>query len=131
MSDELCELSAVELLERYKAKTLSPVEATRAVLARAEQVEPKINAFTLIDPERALAQAKESEARWAKGQPRGRLDGVPTSIKDLMLTKGWPTLRGSLTVDEKGPWNEDSPAVARLKENGAVLFGKTTTPEFG
>ena len=131
MSDELCELSAAELLERYRAKTLSPVEATRAVLARAERVEPKINAFTLIDPERALAQAKDSESRWAKGEPKGRLDGVPTSIKDLMLTKGWPTLRGSLTVDEKGPWNEDSPAVARLKENGAVLFGKTTTPEYG
>jgi aspartyl-tRNA(Asn)/glutamyl-tRNA(Gln) amidotransferase subunit A len=131
MTDELCELSATELLARYKAKTLSPVEATKAVLARAERVEPKINAFTLIDPERALAQAKESEARWAKGQPKGRLDGVPASIKDLMLTKGWPTLRGSLTVDEAGPWNEDSPAVVRLKENGAVLFGKTTTPEFG
>jgi aspartyl-tRNA(Asn)/glutamyl-tRNA(Gln) amidotransferase subunit A len=61
----------------------------------------------------------------------GLLDGVPTSIKDIILTKGWPTLRGSKTVDPKGPWNDDAPAVARLREAGAVLFGKTTTPEFG
>jgi len=59
------------------------------------------------------------------------LDGVPVSIKDLLLTKGWPTLRGSRTVDPRGPWNDDAPAVARLREAGAVLIGKTTTPEFG
>lgn len=131
MSDELCELGAVELLQRYRAKQLSPVEATQAVLDRIAEVNPKINAFNLVDPERALAQAKAAEARWAKGAPCGLVDGVPTSIKDLMLTKGWPTLRGSLTVDKTGPWDEDSPAVARLKEHGAVLLGKTTTPEFG
>src|SRR5205814_315456 len=59
------------------------------------------------------------------------LDGVPVSIKDLILTKGWPTVRGSKTVDPKGPWNDDAPATARLREHGAVLLGKTTTPEFG
>jgi aspartyl-tRNA(Asn)/glutamyl-tRNA(Gln) amidotransferase subunit A len=61
----------------------------------------------------------------------GQLDGVPVSIKDLIVTKGWPTLRGSKTVDPKGPWNDDAPCVARLREHGAVLLGKTTTPEFG
>ena len=61
----------------------------------------------------------------------GQLDGVPVSIKDLLLTRGWPTLRGSRTVDPKGPWNDDAPVVARLREHGAVLLGKTTTPEFG
>ncbi|MGZ4708027.1 MAG: amidase family protein, partial [Acidimicrobiales bacterium] len=71
------------------------------------------------------------EARWMRGEPKGLLDGVPVSIKDLLLTKGWPTLRGSKTVDAKGPWNDDAPAAARLREHGAVLLGKTTTPEFG
>ena len=61
----------------------------------------------------------------------GPLDGVPTSIKDLVLTKGWPTLRGSHTVDPDQPWDVDAPATARLREAGAVLIGKTTTPEFG
>ena len=63
--------------------------------------------------------------------PLGPLDGVPVSIKDLLLTKGWPTRRGSKTVDPAGPWPDDAPAVARLRESGAVLFGKNTTPEFG
>jgi len=131
MADELCELGAVELLERYRAKRLSPVEAAKAVLERIARLDGKVNAFCLVDPERAMAQARESEARWSKGAPMGPLDGVPVSIKDLMLTVGWPTLRGSLTTDKAGPWNDDSPAVARLKESGAVLVGKTTTPEFG
>src|SRR6185503_18294324 len=87
--------------------------------------------FCLVDAKSALATAKESEARWKKGTPQGLLDGVPVSIKDLLLTRGWPTLRGSRTINPKGPWNDDAPAVARLREHGAVLVGKTTTPEFG
>ncbi|MDX1541870.1 MAG: amidase, partial [Geminicoccaceae bacterium] len=72
-----------------------------------------------------------AEARWAKGAPLGELDGVPTTIKDLVLTRGWPTLRGSQVIDGEGPWEEDGPPTARLREAGAVLIGKTTTPEFG
>ena len=67
----------------------------------------------------------------AAQEPVGPLDGVPTSIKDLLLTKGWPTRRGSRTVDPDQPWDVDAPATARLREAGAVLIGKTTTPEFG
>jgi aspartyl-tRNA(Asn)/glutamyl-tRNA(Gln) amidotransferase subunit A len=126
----LCTLTAVELLEAYRKHELSPVEVTRAVLERIEKVNPKLNAFCLVS-DKALDDAKESEKRWLAGQPRGLLDGVPTSIKDLILTKGWPTLRGSKTVDAKGPWNDDAPVTARLREHGAVLLGKTTTPEFG
>ena len=100
------------------------------MLARIEQLNPKLNAFRLVS-ETALEDAKASEARWTAGQPRGLLDGVPVSIKDIILTKGWPTLRGSKTIDPKGPWNDDAPATARLREHGAVLLGKTTTPEFG
>jgi aspartyl-tRNA(Asn)/glutamyl-tRNA(Gln) amidotransferase subunit A len=127
---DLCSFSAVQLLEKYVRRELSPVEVSKAVLARIEKLNPKLNAFCLVS-DKALDDAKASEARWMAGQPKGLLDGVPVSIKDLLLTKGWPTLRGSKTVDPKGPWNDDAPAVARLREHGAVLLGKTTTPEFG
>jgi aspartyl-tRNA(Asn)/glutamyl-tRNA(Gln) amidotransferase subunit A len=129
--EALCFASATELVARYREKKLSPVEATRAVLARIDALNPTLNAFNLVDHEGALAAAKASEARWAAGTSLGPLDGVPTAIKDIVLTKGWPTLRGSKTVDPAGPWDEDAPAVARLRESGAVLLGKTTTPEFG
>jgi len=128
--NDLCALTAVELLEGYRKHELSPVEVTRAVLERIEQRNPVLNAFCLVS-EQALDQARQSEQRWLAGQPRGLLDGVPVSIKDLLLTKGWPTRRGSKTIDPMGPWDDDAPATARLREHGAVLLGKTTTPEFG
>src|SRR5687767_4484858 len=130
MNTDLCALGATELLDAFRKKTLSPVDVARAVLARIEKLNPVLNAFCLVS-ENSLQEAKESEARWSAGQPKGLLDGVPVSIKDIILTKGWPTLRGSKTVDPKGPWNDDAPATARLREHGAVLLGKTTTPEFG
>ncbi len=124
-------LSATELLQLYRTKQLSPVEAARAVLERIERFDPAVNAFCLVDPDQALAAARASEARWQRGEPCGLLDGVPATIKDLILTRGWPTLRGSLTTVREQPWDEDAPATARLREQGAVLIGKTTTPEFG
>jgi len=130
MSADLCALSATELLDAYRKHDLSPVEVTRAVMDRIEELNPVLNAFNRVS-DRALEDAKASEKRWTAGQPQGLLDGVPVSIKDIILTKGWPTLRGSKTVDPKGPWNDDAPATARLREHGAVLLGKTTTPEFG
>ncbi len=131
MTTDLCSLSATELLHLYRTRQASPVEATKAALARIEKLNPVLNAFNLVAADQALAAAKESEARWMRREPKGLVDGVPTSIKDLLLTRGWPTLRGSKTVDAKGPWNDDAPCVARLREHGAVLLGKTTTPEFG
>src|SRR6266478_5127140 len=128
---ELGLMSASELVAAYRRKTLSPVEATTAALARLDRLEPKLNAFTLVDHEGALAAARASEARWAKGAPKGLVDGVPTTIKDLLLTKGWPTMRGSKLSKRNQEWTEDAPAVARLREHGAVLLGKTTTPEYG
>jgi aspartyl-tRNA(Asn)/glutamyl-tRNA(Gln) amidotransferase subunit A len=127
---DLCSLGASELLEHYRKKALSPVEVARAVRQRIEALNPVLNAFCFLN-ENLLEEAAASESRWLKGEPKGLLDGVPVSIKDLLLTKGWPTLRGSKTVDPKGPWTEDAPAVARLRENGALFLGKTTTPEFG
>ena len=131
MKQDICALSAATLVKLYRAKALSPVEATRAVLARIAELNPALNCYNLVDAKSALESARASEARWIKGAPMGPLDGVPASIKDIILTRGWPTRRGSKTVDPAGPWNDDAPAVARLREAGAVLVGKTTTPEFG
>ena len=131
MKNDLCSLSATDLVRAYSKKQLSPVEVTRAVLQRIEKLNPLLNAFCFLDSDSSLKAAKQSEQRWVKGTPQGLLDGVPVSIKDLLLTRGWPTLRGSKTIDPGGPWNDDAPAVARLREHGAVLLGKTTTPEFG
>ena len=127
----LCALSAAELTDRFRNRSVSPVEVARAVLKRIDELNPLLNAYCFVAADETLDQAKASEARWLRGEPMGPLDGVPVSIKDLLLTQGWPTLRGSNTIDAKGPWNDDAPAVARLREAGAVLLGKTTTPEYG
>ncbi len=131
MTDEIADLSAVELLRQFRGKALSPVEVARAVLDRIAAVDPVLNAFCLVDPDAALAAARESERRWLSGSPVGAVDGVPTTIKDMFLTRGWPTRRGSRTIPADGPWDDDSPLVARLRDQGAVLIGKTTLPEFG
>ncbi|MFB6438886.1 amidase [Streptomyces sp. NPDC056411] len=127
----LADLTATELTAGYAAGAFSPVEAARAALERAEAAQRATNCFTRIDANRALAAAGESAERWWAGAPAGPVDGVPVTVKDLILTRGAPTLRGSLTVREEGPWEEDAPSVARLRESGAVFLGKTTTPEFG
>ena len=124
-------MSAAELAGHYRAGRLSPVETTQAVLDRIAALNEPYNAYCLVDAESALAEARRSEERWRRGAPLSRIDGVPASVKDLVITKGWPTLRGSHAVDPDQPWDEDAPATARLREDGAVLIGKTTTPEFG
>ena len=122
--------SAHDLLDLYRSKGSSPVEAVRALLDRIEILEPKLNAFCILDREGALAAASRSEHRWNTGEPLGPLDGVPVTIKDLVMVRGFPTRRGSRLVDPV-PDPEDGPATARLREAGAVILGKTTTPEFG
>ncbi|WP_199899536.1 amidase family protein [Sneathiella glossodoripedis] len=128
---DLAFISAVDLLEGYKKGKISPVEATRAALDQIEKYDHILNAFVFTDPDAALASARQSEDRWRRGEPLGLLDGVPTTVKDIMLMKGYPTLKGSRLVDPAGQWESDSPAVARLREHGCVFIGKTTTPEFG
>lgn len=125
------ELTAVELLELYHRRQLSPVEVVDDVLARIDLHNPAVNAFCHVDGEGARAAARASEQRWQRGQPCGRLDGVPASIKDLTLTRGMPTRKGSRTTSGAGPWEIDAPFSAFMREAGAVLVGKTTTPEFG
>jgi aspartyl-tRNA(Asn)/glutamyl-tRNA(Gln) amidotransferase subunit A len=123
------DLSATELLAAFRRGELSPVQATDDALARIEALNDAVNAYCLLDPDAARAAARASEERWRRGEPAGLLDGVPTSIKDILLTAGWPTLRGSSTVDPTGPWTVDGPPVARVREQHAVLIGKTITPE--
>ncbi len=115
----------------YRSGQATPLQATQAVLARISQHNPQLQAFCLVDEAAALDAAQASTLRWQQGRPLSPLDGVPVSIKDLILTKGWPTLRGSRTVNPHQAWDVDAPATARLREAGAVLLGKTATPEFG
>jgi aspartyl-tRNA(Asn)/glutamyl-tRNA(Gln) amidotransferase subunit A len=130
-STDLAALSVADLIHLFRTRQASPVEATQASLNRIDKLNERYNAFCFVDRESALAAARESEARWTKGEPLSAIDGIAASIKDIILTKGWPTLRGSRTTDASQNWSEDAPAVARLRSRGAVLLGKTTTPEFG
>ncbi len=124
-------LSVTQLTDLYGAGNLSPVGATEAALAAIAACDGVLNAFRLVDGEAALDAARRSERRWRAQSPLSPLDGVPVSIKDLLLTQGWPTLRGSKLIDPDQPWEEDAPAVARMRAAGAVLLGKTNTAEFG
>ncbi|CAL9553182.1 amidase [Streptomyces sp. enrichment culture] len=128
---ELTELTATRLVDGYRKGEFGPVEVTRAALRRAEEIQPEVNAFVRLLAEEALERAAASEERWRRGQQFGPLDGVPVTVKDILLLRGAPTLKGSRTVDPAGRWDEDAPSVARLRERGAVFLGKTTTPEFG
>ncbi|WP_226346002.1 amidase [Agilicoccus flavus] len=131
MSDHsLSLLGAGELVAGYASGEFTPVDATRAALDAIEDLNGTVNAVLFTDPEGALAAAHESARRWASGQTLGPADGVPATIKDMLLTTGWPTLRGSSLVDDAGPWDVDAPTVARLRESGSIFLGKTTTPEF-
>jgi len=131
MADDIAFLPATRLIDLYRTKELSPVDAMCETLARLERYEGAINGFVLYDPDSAMAAARASEARWRRGEPQGLLDGVPVAIKDTQLTRGWPRLLGSRTIDPNQPWAEDAPSTARLRAHGAAFFGKTTTPEFG
>ncbi len=123
-------LTAAELLRLYRRRELSPVEVTRDQLDRIEAFQSATNAFIIIDRDGALAAAKASEARWQKGEPVGLVDGLGATVKDNVWLKGFPSRRGSLTSDP-APMKADAPAVARLRESGAVILGKTALPEFG
>lgn len=129
MSD-IADLDGAALRRLYRSKALSPVEVVRDVLDRADRFEPAVNAFTRLDREGALAAARASEARWSRGEASGLLDGVPATIKDNIAVAGWPNRRGSAVTPDT-PSAEDAPVVARLREEGAILLGKTTMPEFG
>ena len=129
-SAEIAYLSCVELLASYRRKTLSPVEVVGSVLDRIKRNNGIVNAYCHIDAESALTAARESEARWMAGTPRGLVDGIPIGIKDNILAAGMPARFGSRLTSAE-PAAHDAPAVARLREHGAIIIGKTAMPEFG
>jgi aspartyl-tRNA(Asn)/glutamyl-tRNA(Gln) amidotransferase subunit A len=129
-SRELCLLPATELAAAIRAKAVSPVEVIESVYARIHAVNPKINAFCTITEEQARLAAREAEAAVMRGDRLGALHGVPVSIKDLLLTRGVRTMYGSRIRENYIP-DEDAPSVAKVLSAGAILIGKTTTPEHG
>lgn len=129
--NDFVSMTAVELLQGYKDKSFSPVEVTEALLKQIEHCNPAVNAYCLVDRDTTMAFARESEQRYAKGEPRGQLDGVPVAIKDVFLTPMWPTLKGSKTTVPQSTMGKEAPSVAALNRNGYIPLGKTTTPEFG
>ncbi len=128
---DLCYMPATQLVALYEWKTLSPLEVTKAVLDRIAAVDSAVNAFSYVNAEAALTAAAESEKRWMEDEPMGLLDGVPVTVKDIVLCRDWPAQRGSKASPADELPDEDSPCVARLREHGAVIVGRTTTPEFG
>lgn len=128
---DLCDLDARALLSGYAAKRFSPVDVTKAVLTRAHAMQDTLNPFVHIDDDDALASAQMSERAWSAGLPTRPLEGVPVSIKDTALVKGWIPGRGSRLSIEQPPAAEDCPSARRIRASGAVIFACTTTCEGG
>lgn len=125
-------MTALELLAGYRRRAFSPREVVAELLARAEALQPRLNAFYLLDGEQALCAARASEERWMHRSPRGALDGVPSSIKDALPSRGHVSYRGSAAHPAgQEASKEDTPAIARMREAGAIFLGKTTMPDFG
>jgi aspartyl-tRNA(Asn)/glutamyl-tRNA(Gln) amidotransferase subunit A len=128
---EIHELSAVELAASFEGGTLSPVEATRALLAHLDAWEPRLNAMYVVHREAALRRAGEAEKRWRVQAPLSPLDGVPVTIKENIYTQGDPAPIGAASNLPASPQAADAPPAARLRQAGCVLLGKTTMPDFG
>lgn len=130
MTEDLPFLTIRDLGRRYAAGELSPVEVTKSILRRIESIDGQINSYTSVTASLAMEAAQRSEQRWRKGAPLGPLDGVPVSVKDTLMVRGVPHRRGSRATSAE-PAAASAPAVERVLEQGAVLLGITTTPEFG
>ena len=127
---DLCDMNATDLLAGYRRKAFSPGEAMASVLGRVESWEPRLKALYALDRDGATAEAAKSTARWAKGQPIGALDGVPITIKENIATKGTPVPLGTAATI-LSPATDDAPPSARVREAGAIIFAKTTMPDYG
>ncbi|MDN5568058.1 MAG: amidase [Paracoccus sp. (in: a-proteobacteria)] len=127
---DLLDLPARNILAAFKDRSLSPVDYMTALVERVDASEPHVAALYLYRPEQALAAARQSEDRYAKGTPKGLLDGMPVTMKELIATKGDPIPMGTAAID-RVPATEDAPTSARLHEDGAIIFAKTTCPDYG
>jgi aspartyl-tRNA(Asn)/glutamyl-tRNA(Gln) amidotransferase subunit A len=128
--NELCTMDAVTMAAEIRARRLSPVEVTQAVLDRMERLEPTLHAYCTPTPELAMETARRVEAAIVGGQQVGPLAGVPVAVKDLICTRGIRTVSGSRAYEDFVP-DEDDVVVERLKAADAVILGKTNVPEFG
>jgi aspartyl-tRNA(Asn)/glutamyl-tRNA(Gln) amidotransferase subunit A len=126
---DFADLSALDLLRKYRDRTLSPAEYFNWLEKHIAAWEPKLQALYLYRPEVGREEAKASAVRWAKGTPKGPLDGVPVTVKELIATKGDPVPLGSAATPLV-PAADDAPAPARLREDGAIIFAKTTSPDY-
>ena len=127
---DLGNMDAGQLCRLFASGEASSREAAQAALERIERFNPAVNAYVLVDHEGALAAADAATRRWREGNPLSPIDGIPVSLKDLTESKGLPARKGSLTLSAE-PCEQDAPPARRLREAGAVILGKTNTPEFG
>ena len=130
IDQELCFTPATELRQKIDAKEVSIVELTELFYERIQKFNPKLNAYLALCPEQAMAEAKLAQEKTQKGEPVGRLHGIPISIKDLEVTKGIISTMGSAVFRDRVP-DIDSVVVERVRQAGAIVLGKTNTPEFG
>ncbi|MEM6609314.1 MAG: amidase [Pseudomonadota bacterium] len=128
---DLAFLGVRQQTQMFTEGAATPVDTTKAALDRIDAIDPVVNAFSFVDGTGALKAAEASAKRWAAGEPLSPIDGIATTIKDVMMVKGWETTFGSRVLGLGEPSDWYSPAVARLVEAGAVLIGQTTTPEIG
>ncbi|MBX9698973.1 MAG: amidase, partial [Acetobacteraceae bacterium] len=129
--DDLLFMPAVRTAALIRRRQLSPVEYLKAVLAAAGPAQARLNCFAVVMAEAAMAAARAAEQAVMDGMPLGPLHGVPVTIKDLLDVTGVPTRHGSAIFADAGPAQADEAMVARLRAAGAILWAKTTTPEFG
>lgn len=128
--NELLMLETTEILKLFSTKKLSPLEYFKISYKQSYRVNGILNNFSLLDEETGIVMAKASENRWFKSEPIGSIDGLPVVIKDTDDVAGWQTKKGSKNLENIAKAEDDGPSVARLREKGAVFFGKTTTPEY-
>ncbi len=126
----LADMSATDLRRAYAKGDLSPVETLEAVISRAEQLEPRLMALWAVDFEGARAAARKSQERWRRGAPLGPIDGIPLTIKENIATEGVAMPLGSAAMDLH-PAGADAPPAARARESGALIFARTTMPDYG
>jgi aspartyl-tRNA(Asn)/glutamyl-tRNA(Gln) amidotransferase subunit A len=131
MSNDIAALSALQMRQAFAAGELSPVEAAEACLTRIRALDGRVHAYSQVNEEVTLAEARAAEQRYRENRAHGLVDGVPVAVKDIFLAEGWPNLKGSRLIDPDKPGAQDSPAVAALRRHGMVTLGRTTTPEFG
>lgn len=128
---DIADMSALEMLAAFRKRELSPVDAAEACLARIRALDGRVHAYSQVNEEITLAEARAAEDRYREGRAEGLVDGVPVAVKDIFIAEGWPNLKGSRLIDPHKVSEQDSPAVAALRRHGMVTVGRTATPEFG